>query len=226
MANELSLGCPNRESRLGQTSNTGTIPIQCSRRCIVMMVGIFVALAVAASANDSDRTDVSFDTQVQPILAEYCYGCHADGANEGSLSFDSLLELSDEHQQKETWHRVLKQLRADLMPPRDEDQPSDEQLKTLEIWIIQGGLGLDVNHPQPGKVTVRRLNRVEYRNTIRDLLGVDYDTSVNFPADNTGHGFDNIADVSVDLAIAIRKVLRLCKRDHLVNGADQLRHRA
>src|SRR5207245_1688186 len=54
---------------------------------------------------------------------------------------------------------------------------------------------IDPQNPDPGRVTVRRLNRIEYRNTIRDLLGVHYDTDAEFPPDDTGHGFDNIGDV-------------------------------
>ena len=58
-----------------------------------------------------------------------------------------------------------------------------------------GRFQVDPQNPDPGRVTVRRLNRVEYRNTIRDLLGVDFDTDKEFPPDDAGHGFDNIGDV-------------------------------
>lgn len=136
-----------------------------------------------------------FDQNVAPLLEEYCYGCHADGANEGSMSFDALRDAENPGHDHDHWYRVLKQLRADLMPPVDEPQPSDEEVAALEQWILYSALGLDPQQPDPGKVTLRRLNRVEYRNTVRDLLGVDYDTSANFPADNTGDGFDNIGDV-------------------------------
>ena len=54
---------------------------------------------------------------------------------------------------------------------------------------------IDPKNPDPGRVTVRRLNRVEYRNTIRDLMGVDFNADAEFPPDDTGHGFDNIGDV-------------------------------
>ena len=71
-------------------------------------------------------------------------------------------------------------------------RPSDKELRLLEDWIKYGAFGIEPTNPDPGRVTVRRLNRVEYRNTIRDLMGVDYDTSVEFPPDDSGHGFDNI----------------------------------
>ncbi len=105
------------------------------------------------------------------------------------------MKEGDEHERNKQWHRVLKQLQADLMPPREEVQPSDSEVHNIIHWIKDDAFKLDPENPNPGKVTVRRLNRVEYRNTIRDLIGIDYDTNINFPADDTGHGFDNIGDV-------------------------------
>src|SRR5205814_7503756 len=67
--------------------------------------------------------------------------------------------------------------------------------------------GLDPAKPDPGRVTVRRLNRVEYRNTVRDLTGVDFDTQKEFPADDTGYGFDNIADVLTISPMLLEKYL-------------------
>src|SRR5204862_7738177 len=74
-------------------------------------------------------------------------------------------------------------------------RPSAEQLAYIEQWIKHSAFRIDPNHPVPGRVTVRRLNRVEYRNTVRDLMGVTYDTNAEFPPDDTGHGFDTIGDV-------------------------------
>ena len=65
----------------------------------------------------------------------------------------------------------------------------------MEQWIKTGGFGLDPSQPDPGRVTIHRLNRVEYKNTIRDLMGVDFETKAAFPDDDSGYGFDNIADV-------------------------------
>src|SRR4029077_10098242 len=64
----------------------------------------------------------------------------------------------------------------------------------LENWIKYDVFGIDPSNPDPGRVTVRRLNRVEYRNTVKDLLGVDYNTDHEFPPDDSGFGFDNIGD--------------------------------
>src|SRR6185312_12253146 len=98
-------------------------------------------------------------------------------------------------------------VRSGIMPPAEEPRlPADLAAKVSE-WIKRGPFALDPHHPDPGRVTVRRLNRVDYRNTIRDLMGVDYDTQKEFPADDTGHGFDNIADVLTISPMLLEKYL-------------------
>jgi hypothetical protein len=132
---------------------------------------------------------------VRPILAKYCFECHADGASKGNVSFDKFKSDDELVSKRELWHAVLKNTRANIMPPARCERPTAEEQQVLERWIKYSAFGLDPNDPDPGRVTLRRLNRVEYRNTIRDLLGVDYDTSKEFPPDDTGYGFDNIGDV-------------------------------
>ncbi len=84
--------------------------------------------------------------------------------------------------------------RAGLMPADKKPHLSATEQATLERWIKRDVFRIDPKNPDPGRVTVRRLNRVEYRNTVRDLLGVDYNTDLEFPPDDTGFGFDNIGD--------------------------------
>ena len=74
-------------------------------------------------------------------------------------------------------------------------QPTDKERQRLNTWIKFEVFEIDPRAPDPGRVILRRLNRVEYRNTIRDLLDVDFDTTTDFPPDNTGHGFDNLGSV-------------------------------
>src|SRR6185436_12961758 len=88
-----------------------------------------------------------------------------------------------------------KNTRAGLMPPAKKPQPSSAERQRLEEWIKFEAFGLDAQDPDPGRVTARRLNRIEYRNTIRDLMGIDFNSEVEFPPDDTGYGFDNIGDV-------------------------------
>ena len=81
------------------------------------------------------------------------------------------------------------------MPPNGKKRPTAEQIAGVAEWVKATPFQIDPKNPDPGRVTVRRLNRVEYRNTIRDLIGVDFNADAAFPPDDTGHGFDNIGDV-------------------------------
>ena len=97
------------------------------------------------------------------------------------------------------------------MPPSDKPRLTPEEMRTLEDWIKRGAFALDPNDPDPGRVTLRRLNRVEYRNTVRDLIGVDFDATTEFPADDSGHGFDNIGDVLTLSPLLLEKYLDAAK---------------
>jgi hypothetical protein len=84
--------------------------------------------------------------------------------------------------------------RAGLMPAERKPRVPAAQQQVLERWIKYDVFGIDPQNPDPGRVTLRRLNRAEYRNTVHDLLGVDYNTDHEFPPDDSGYGFDNIGD--------------------------------
>ena len=82
------------------------------------------------------------------------------------------------------------------MPPDEEPQPPEHQRQAVAGWLARELARIDrVTPPDPGRVTARRLNRAEYNNTVRDLLGVDMHPADDFPQDDAGYGFDNIADV-------------------------------
>lgn len=148
----------------------------------------------------------SFRRDIQPVLDRYCYDCHGYGHKKGGVTLD---EFSSEAnvQDHELWLRVLKNTRSGIMPPIEEAQLPPEEIAKISSWIKLRAFGLDARKPDPGRVTVRRLNRVEYRNTIRELTGVDFDTQQEFPADDTGHGFDNIADVLTISPMLLEKYL-------------------
>lgn len=161
------------------------------RRLSLALVAV-CGLLRASAAEPPAVTD--FQQNVRPILSQYCFDCHADGANKGGIAFDEL-KADQAILDHDLWLKVLKNTRAGIMPPHKKPQPTAEDRKKLEQWIKYEAFGIDPNNLDPGRVTVHRLNRTEYRNTIRDLMGVDYDTDQEFPPDDTGYGFDDIADV-------------------------------
>ena len=132
---------------------------------------------------------------MRAILESRCHDCHADGAKKGGVAFDGFKSEGDLLADKALWHRVLKNVRAGLMPPPDKGQPTAGEREKLQQWIKSGVFSLDPVRPDPGRPVLRRLNRTEYRNTIQDLTGVDFRVQDEFPSDDTGYGFDNIGEV-------------------------------
>jgi hypothetical protein len=144
---------------------------------------------------EADVVADRFEKEIKPLLGNYCFDCHADGTAKGDFSMDKYADLSSHLRDQKHWLAVWTNVRSQIMPPSDKDQLEIDEKKMLLAWIEKDVFKLDPSNPDPGRVTIRRLNRNEYRNAVYDLLGVEYDTRDVFPPDDTGHGFDNIGDV-------------------------------
>ena len=130
----------------------------------------------------------------QQFLTRYCQGCHNDRAKTGGMSVQPL-KLDNLAANDETWEKILRKVSLGEMPPATAAKPPKESLTEFASWLSSS---LDKNaalHPDPGRATLRRLNRVEYANAVRDLLDLKTDVSGELPVDDSGLGFDNIADV-------------------------------
>jgi len=164
--------------------------------------------ATAWSSAEPPPAAKKFYASVQPILETYCYGCHGHGASEGGRALDEFDSYESMIANRQLWWAVLKNVRAGLMPPASEEKPTDSQRRVLIDWIKSDVFGIDPANPDPGHVTIRRLNRAEYRNTIRDLMDVEHPTEEEFPADDSGYGFDNIGDVLSLSPLLMEKYLK------------------
>ena len=131
-----------------------------------------------------------YHREVAPLIERYCLGCH-DGA-EGGVVLDCFPDAVPDREHRSILLRVADALRAEIMPPEGEPRPDPEERETLEAWL---DAAIEPDSRSPGRVTLRRLNRIEYNNTIRDLIGLDLRPADEFPADDVGYGFDNIAEV-------------------------------
>src|SRR3954447_13780794 len=175
---------------------------------LLLLLLLLVVVPRARGAEAPANAVAHFRNDIQPVLAQYCYDCHADGANKGGVALDELKSDDALVHNPELWWKVLKNVRAGLMPPAKKPQPTADERLRLAKWIKYGAFGIDPAAPDPGRVTLRRLNRAEYRNTIRDLMGVDFRADEEFPPDDTGYGFDTIADVLTVSPLLLEKYMQ------------------
>jgi Protein of unknown function (DUF1592)/Protein of unknown function (DUF1588)/Protein of unknown function (DUF1587)/Protein of unknown function (DUF1585)/Protein of unknown function (DUF1595)/Ca-dependent carbohydrate-binding module xylan-binding/Cytochrome C oxidase, cbb3-type, subunit III len=181
--------------------------------CVVAALGV-VACALVWGADAAPKGDPAklledrFAKEVRPVLAQYCFGCHGNGKKKGDVALDKYTSAKAVLADRKVWKTVGEVLEQGLMPPENKPQPSDQQRAALVAFVDGAVNELDCSGPRdPGRVTIRRLNRNEYNNTIRDLVGVDFKPAAEFPADDTGYGFDNIADVLSMSPLLVEKYL-------------------
>jgi hypothetical protein len=149
-----------------------------------------IALLTFALAPDAGKTDAQrYDDQVRPFLARHCLSCHGIDKPKGDFRLDRLSPDFADRARRDGWLTVLKRIEAGEMPPKSKPRPPANEVRALADWI-RGGMGTTA----AGRVVLRRLNRVEYQNTVRDLLGVEVDLKELLPVDTSAHGFDNIGE--------------------------------
>lgn len=156
-----------------------------------------LTLAVAAGARAGDiQPRSAMDNALAPFVAQYCVDCHSGDEAEAGLSLEKLLAAPSVPHRRREWTRVLERIEVREMPPEDSEAPPEAERLRVVDWLRTELAPPDCSLPQdPGRVTLRRLNRTEYQNTIRDLTGIDFDAAAMLPQDELGYGFDNNGDV-------------------------------
>ncbi len=155
----------------------------------------------------------AFRQHVAPILTKVCSQCHNEQLASGGMNILNFTDPGSVQENREEWEIIVRQVRGGQMPPRGLPRPAPQQVqafvRTIEGTFEQMDRALQ---PDPGRVTARRLNRSEYSNTIRDLLGVEFRADRAFPTDDSGEGFDNIADVLTISPLLMEKYLSAAER--------------
>lgn len=153
---------------------------------------------------------------VRPLLATYCLACHAGEDAESDVHLDTLAGVRAALTGDLDLRVLRDMITSGDMPPKEERQPSEHERLILSQWIDSALAYVPADAPiDPGWFTIHRLNRVEYRNTLRDLLGIDpakVDLAAKLPADDMGYGFDNIADVLSMSPVAVEQYLAAAER--------------
>lgn len=170
----------------------------CAPRRVRPRLRGLLALSVLLAAVPA-RADVAAHeaaAQAGQLLTQYCSRCHNDERMAGDWSLSSV-DVADlaAGANRAQWEKILRMTRRGEMPPRNRPQPSAEARAAFTQYLEASLDAYAAAHPDPGRATLRRLNRAEYANAVRELLALDVDPGRELPADDSGYGFDNIADV-------------------------------
>ena len=186
----------------------------CRFTILALVTGLGQALGQTEEAQPAvvPTSQAQFKRDIFPIMKDVCFSCHGNKRAKAELNLEAFASNPEFFKDGRTWERVSEMLRHREMPPENKKQPSEDQRILLTEFIDKELAKFDCSNPNvpvnPGRVTLRRLNRNEYNNTIRDLFGVDYQPAVDFPNDEVGYGFDNIGDVLSMSPILMEKYLR------------------
>jgi cytochrome c553 len=159
---------------------------------------ILLVCAGTARAADpaSAPASAAFEGDVKPVLLRSCYPCHNSALKNADLNLTAYESEADVLKDDHTWSKVVQKVRTRVMPPAPFPPLSDDDIALVSGWIEAAFTRAEAQAPpDPGRVTARRLNRTEYDNSVRDLLGVELHLASDFPQDDTGYGFDNNGDV-------------------------------
>ena len=152
----------------------------------------------------------TFQQNIQPVLAKHCFACHNSKQALAKLDLASFRNDHDAGAQPRVWEKVREKVSTRKMPPAGQPALNDADLATITKWI--DGFVKPATLAEPGRVVARRLNRVEYNNTIRDLLGVPGKPADEFPVDDSGYGFDNVGDVLTVSPMLMEKYMAAANR--------------
>lgn len=169
-----------------------------------------LAMGVATPARVEDPLDAEFRTKVRPVLAKHCAGCHSGRQAAAGLDLSTAWTAKSALAERAKWERVVFNVKSATMPPPPSEIKSTD--RDVVVGWAERVLSSDCNLADAGKVTIRRLNRSEYRNSLRDLLGIETDLTTDFPSDDVGSGFDNIGDVLSLSPLYVEKLVSAAER--------------
>ncbi len=172
---------------------------------------LLISVPVKVSAQQSNAA----------FLDRYCATCHNERLKSGGLSL-AQAELSRPGAQPELWEKMVRKLRTGVMPPPNMPQPSEADRRAILTWMETSLDAASTAKPNPGRTeALRRLNRTEYQNAIRDLLALDIDAASLLPADESGHGFDNVNVGDLSATLLNRYISAAQKISRLAVGSTQ-----
>ncbi len=177
--------------------------------CPLLVLGLASSGGPPAGARPSAAW-TEYERTVRPFFAKYCFACHTD-KERGEVRLDRFPDEKELAKGLPTLEKAVGVLRAHAMPPKGKPQPAAGEIKPVLAWL-DGFLARADRQAAPARAVVRRLNRAEYNNTVRDLLGVTFRPADDFPADVPGHGFDNVGGTLTVSPALVEKYLAAAEK--------------
>jgi len=168
--------------------------------------------AKSPSPAPASPSNATFESAVLPVLANTCGGCHNGRVSSGGLNLEQYSDPASLRDRRDEWDLIVYRLETGEMPPAGAPKKPAE-IHAMTAFLKAGfALADQAVKPDPGRTVARRLNRVEYANTVRDLLGVSYRVDKEFPRDDEGEGFDNMADLLTTSPVLVEKYMAAAAR--------------
>ncbi len=161
---------------------------------VTFALAVFVSGSGSVAAAPPQAKNAAGSAGGRALLDKYCVTCHNQRAKTANLTFD-LMDLSHVSNDAAIWERAVRKLRGGMMPPPGMPRPDAAAVDSFVTWLEDSLDQAAAANPNPGSVSLHRLNRAEYANAIKELLAVDVDAAALLPTDDVSNGFDNIASV-------------------------------
>jgi len=185
---------------------------------------LFLSVQMTMSAQQGDAASAGRSpatSSQRQFLDRYCATCHNERLKAGGLGLDQV-DVSRPDAQPELWEKVARKLHTGVMPPSNMPQPPQAARLAMVTWLETSLDAASAARPNPGRTeTLRRLNRTEYQNAIRDLLALEIDAASLLPADESGHGFDNVIVGDLSATLLDRYISAAQKISRLAVGSTQ-----
>jgi mono/diheme cytochrome c family protein len=178
----------------------------------ITLWGVPIPTQKAESAADNTTEASAFDRQIRQFFTRHCLACHGPEKTKGNLRLDKLAPDFAKESNRERWQLILKRVQAGEMPPESKPRPAKKEIQALADWIDKRVQVAEAARKAEGRAVLRRLNRVEYENTVRDLLGIDIELQDLLPLDGSAGGFDNIGEALHVSSFAMEKYLEAADR--------------
>jgi Protein of unknown function (DUF1592)/Protein of unknown function (DUF1588)/Protein of unknown function (DUF1585)/Protein of unknown function (DUF1587)/Protein of unknown function (DUF1595)/Ca-dependent carbohydrate-binding module xylan-binding/Planctomycete cytochrome C len=166
------------------------------QRFSAVVLGMFILWGTPQLSCAQPAHGQALIDQIQPLLKKHCIDCHSGAEPDAGVTLEHFEKPVDYLKSRKLWDRAIQKVQLGEMPPADSGSMSDQERRQFQQLVTDAISDFECGlTPNPGQVTLRRLNATEYRNTIKELFKIDYAAASSFPGDDVGYGFDNIGDV-------------------------------